>query len=193
MTARIVMAGALLLVAITVIVVLSIRPGAPAPGAGAPRMPVSDPVPRPGDAFAMTIESVHDGDSLRARVDSPNAVVTTTASVRVRLIGLDAPEVSPDVECWAIESRDRLRELVPEGSTVWAAPDREALDRYDRHLLYLWTDDDVFVNYELVAAGDAEVLRVRPNDAYADLFSEAEREARDAGAGQWGACAAEIR
>ncbi len=39
------------------------------PGA-APTMPAI-----PSDAFEMTVESVHDGDTLRARVAAPNAVV----------------------------------------------------------------------------------------------------------------------
>ena len=71
----------------------------------------------------MTVEAVHDGDTLRARVVLPNDVVTDQESTRVRLIGVDTPEVSPDLECWGDDAATRLRELIPAASTVWVVPD----------------------------------------------------------------------
>jgi len=142
----------------------------------------------PPDAFELTVESVHDGDTLRARIATPNEIVTDTASTRIRLIGVDTPEISPDLECWGAEATARLTELLPLGSTVWATPDRDVLDRYDRHLLYLWTPDGRFVNGELIAAGDATVMIFAPNDEHEGLFRELEAEASAAGRGLWGAC-----
>ena len=49
----------------------------------------------PANAFEMTVESVHDGDTLRAHVSAPNAAVTNLESTRVRLLGVDTPEISP--------------------------------------------------------------------------------------------------
>jgi micrococcal nuclease len=144
--------------------------------------------PRPGDAFALTVDHVFDGDTIEARIATPNDVVPSTDSVRVRLIGVDAPEGTPSPECWADEARDRLRMLLPEGSVVWAAPDIQWRDRYDRVLLYVWTEDGRFVNHELALAGDAVALLVEPNRAHFTLLSEAEGSARAAGAGQWGGC-----
>lgn len=156
---------------------------APAPSTG------SDvAVPRPDDAFALTVQYVYDGDTIRAVVDEPNALVPSRDPVRIRLIGIDTPEGTPTVECGAEEARDHLRALLPEGSRVWAATDRDPRDRYDRALLYLWTDGGTFVNHELVAAGDAEAIRVGRNDAHFALLSAAEQRAREAGLGQWGSC-----
>nr|WP_246414270.1 thermonuclease family protein [Microbacterium thalassium] len=109
-------------------------------------------------------------------------------AVSVRLIGIDTPETYPDEECWGSEATEALRDLAPEGSTLWAAPDTEWHDRYGRVLLYLWTPDGVFVNEQLIDAGAAEALRVAPNDSYAELFAGAEAAASTAGAGQWSAC-----
>ena len=142
----------------------------------------------PEDAFAMTVESVHDGDTLRARAVTANDVVTDVESTRVRLIGLDTPEISPVLECWGGEATDRLTALVPPGSTVWAAPDREVLDRFGRHLLYLWTPEGRFVNAELVSAGDATVMVFAPNTLHEALLRSLEAEASSAGRGLWGAC-----
>ena len=69
-----------------------------------------------------------------------------------------------------------------------AAPDSDTWDDYRRRLFNLWTDDGRFVNHELVAAGDAEAIRVVPNVAYYDLLSATQARAEASGAGQWGAC-----
>jgi micrococcal nuclease len=142
----------------------------------------------PVDAFEMTVESVHDGDTIRARVAAPNAVVTDIESTRVRLIGLDTPEISPAVECWGTEATANLTALLPPGSTVWAAADLEVLDQYGRHLLYLWTPDGRFVNAALVAQGDGAVMVFAPNTLHEELFRSLEAEAAAAGRGLWGAC-----
>lgn len=144
--------------------------------------------PRPADAFALTVDYVFDGDTIEARMQQPNDIVTTANPIRIRLIGIDTPEGTPAPECWAAEARTHLSELLPEGSTVWAAPDRDTWDDYRRRLFNLWTDDGTFVNHELVAAGDAEAIRVWPNVAFYDLLSEAQAEAEASGVGQWGAC-----
>ena len=156
---------------------------AEAPSTTAPGVP-----PRPADAFPLTVQYVFDGDTIEARTRRPNEIVTTTDPIRIRLIGVDTPEGTPTPECWAEEARSHLSELLPEGSTVWAAPDRETWDDYGRRLFNLWTDDGRFVNHELVTAGDAEAIRVRPNVAYFDLLSAAQAEAEASGAGRWGAC-----
>lgn len=143
---------------------------------------------RPADAFALTVDHVFDGDTIEARVAAPNDVMRGTDPMRVRLIGVDTPEGTPSPECWADEARDHLRMLLPEGSVVWAVPDTEWRDRYDRVLLYVWTGDGRFVNHELVRAGDAEALLVEPNRAHFPLLADAEASAIAAGAGRWGAC-----
>ncbi len=66
--------------------------------------------------------------------------------------------------------------------------DEDPFDRYDRLLLYLWTDDDVLINLSLVADGFGEAIRVGGNDRYFDLLRAAERDAQAAGLGMWGSC-----
>lgn len=144
--------------------------------------------PRPVDAFPLTVVYVYDGDTIQARADEPNDVVTTDEPIRIRLIGIDTPEGTAVPACWADEARAHLAGLLPEGSTVWAAPDTETWDDYDRRLFNLWTDDGRFVNLELVAAGDAEAILVWPNVEFSDLLADAQSEAEASGAGQWSAC-----
>ena len=142
----------------------------------------------PADAFEMTVESVHDGDTLRARVAVPNAVVGDLESTRVRLLGIDTPEISPEADCWGAEATAKLTSLVPVGSTIWVAADVEVHDQYGRTLLYIWTPDGRFVNGELVAQGDARVEVYSPNRAEESLLRSLEAAAVTAAAGPWGAC-----
>ncbi|MFB7894033.1 thermonuclease family protein [Microbacterium sp. NPDC056044] len=142
----------------------------------------------PADAFEMTVESVHDGDTLRARVATPNAVVGDLESTRVRLLGIDTPEISPELDCWGAEATAKLTSLVPVGSTILVAPDVEVHDRYGRTLLYIWTPDGRFVNGELVAQGDARVEVYSPNRSQETVLRSLESSAVASASGQWGAC-----
>lgn len=156
---------------------------APTAGATTAAMPAI-----PADAFEMTVESVHDGDTLRAHVATPNRVVTDQETTRVRLLGVDTPEVSPEVECWGAEATASLTSLVPVGSTIWVTTDVEPQDQYGRTLLYVWTPDGRFVNGELVAGGDARVEVYSPNRTHEELLRSLESTAVAASAGRWGAC-----
>ena len=167
-----------------------VGPAAPPPAAGE-AAPAAAPPALPGippGAFELTVESVHDGDTLRARVSTPNAVITDLESTRVRLIGIDTPEISPAAECWGAEATAGLIALAPPGTTLWAASDLEVLDQYGRHLLYLWTPDGRFVNGELITQGAGSVMVFAPNTLHEGLFRSLEADAAAAGRGLWGAC-----
>jgi micrococcal nuclease len=142
---------------------------APAAGGG---------IPVPAGADEMVVVDVTDGDTLRLRDASG---VTES----VRLIGLDTPEVYPVYECFGDEAEAELRRLAPIGSTLRVATDDDPFDDYDRLLLYLWNDDDVFVNLALVEGGFAEAIRVQPNDLHFDALRAAEDAAATAGLGMW--------
>ena len=151
--------------------------------------PVGGAIPdRPSEAVAMTVEHVHDGDTLFLQTAQANALVATTDVVKVRLLGIDTPEVGDSVECFGDQATEQLRTLLPDGSRTWITADQDPTDRYGRSLFYLWTDDGAFVNYELVARGAAESLMIAPNDAYYPMLRAAEDAARAAGAGMWSVC-----
>jgi micrococcal nuclease len=139
----------------------------------------------PANATPSHVAFVYDGDTLYLQ---PDGTCSRKDEITVRLIGIDTPELRPEVECFGIEARDHLRALLPEGSAVWIAGDRGPLDRYDRSLLYLWTEDGDFVNLDLVENGYATAVRISPNEAHWPQLQAAESAARDAGRGLWGSC-----
>ena len=135
------------------------------------------------DANAV-VERVVDGDTLVADVGGVRE--------RVRLLGIDTPESvaeeRPD-QCYGEESAAELTALLPAGTEITLVLDEEPRDQYDRLLAYVVrTDDQLFVNLHMVELGYAGTLIYRPNDHYADVLEEAEREAARAGTGLWSIC-----
>jgi micrococcal nuclease len=139
-------------------------------------------VPRARVDARGTVVRVVDGDTLDILIEGEGVV-------RVRLIGVDAPEsVDPSrpVECYGLAaSRFVHRRLL--GVRVGLEYDVERLDRYGRTLAYLWVGGRLF-NEELVREGYAQVLTVPPNVKYVERFVTAQRQARTAGRGLWSAC-----
>lgn len=144
----------------------------------------------PSGAETARVTRHVDGDTLRVEPLGASRILPV-GGAPVRLLEIDAPEMSHedgDHECYAEASSDALATLLPEGDRVLVVRDEELRDRYDRTLLYLWTEDGIFVNEELVRLGFAGSVLFEPNDLHIDRLRAAEREARDAGRGLWGAC-----
>src|SRR5262245_7426815 len=145
------------------------------PGCAAPTMP--------SDGTA-TVAEVIDGDTI--------VVDIGPVEETVRLLGVDTPETkhpTRPVECYGHEASEFTTGLLPEGTSVRLERDREPRDNYGRLLAYVYrSDDDLFVNLALVQQGYADVLLIAPNEAYAGPLRAALDEAKQAGAGLWGAC-----
>jgi len=125
-----------------------------------------------------------DGDTIRVDRDGEEIVV--------RFIGLDTPEaVAPDrpVECYGPEASARTKSLV-EGGQVWLEYDEASglTDKYNRTLAFVWLDERTLLNELLIAEGYAEEVTYTDGYAHQRDFRAAEKRARSAGAGLWGAC-----
>lgn len=110
---------------------------------------------------------------------------------RVRYIGIDTPEtVDPrrPVQCFGVESSKKNKELM-EGRSVRLEKDITNRDKYNRLLRYVWVGD-TFVNLELVKQGFAQSYSYPPDIKYQNQFVAAQKEAREAKSGLWGACPA---
>lgn len=104
---------------------------------------------------------------------------------RVRLIGVDAPEIDcpyRTAEPWGYESKAYLRDLV-EGQSVRLVIGDEPLDKYGRTLAYVYVGD-VLVNGRLIRDGQARLYR-RFAFEYKEQFGYYESEAKRRGLGLW--------
>jgi len=124
----------------------------------------------------VLVRSVIDGDT-----------IDVAAFGRVRLLGIDAPEIGRGFDTAAPfgqEARDRLTQLVLHR---WVRLEQEGatFDVYNRHLAYVLTEDGVFVNAALVRDGLARVSARLPLARLAEL-QRAEGEAQAFRRGMWG-------
>jgi endonuclease YncB( thermonuclease family) len=112
-----------------------------------------------------TVVGVHDGDTLRLR--------TETATIKVRLFGIDAPELG---QPFSRASREKLSGL------TFGRPVQLVIhgkDAYGRHLAEVLLEDGTNVNHEMVRAGMAYYFRkYTRSKALENMEDEARRERR---------------
>lgn len=147
---------------------------------------------------------ITDGDTLELLLNGDEE--------RVRLIGVDAPELyesrklelddedSPlsqsEIQALGREARAFTEDFI-EGQEVFLEAGYEPRDRYGRLLAYVYLPDPEGdwelegawyrqLNFEIVRAGFAEIITVEPNSDYAADYEEAMTEAQEAGRGIWG-------
>jgi micrococcal nuclease len=115
--------------------------------------------------------------------------IELTSGERVRLLQVDAPELS-EAECYSRRSRRALASLVSPGMEVRleSDPALDESDRYGRLLRYVHAGA-ANVNLELAEEGAVAVYFFEgQRGRYADELIAAAEEARSAGRGLWGAC-----
>jgi micrococcal nuclease len=143
--------------------------------AGEAADPAAEPA-KPGERTSARVTKHTDGDTL-----------WLSGIGKVRLIGVDTPEVYGGVECYGREASAFVERILPLGSEVSYRLGVDERDRYGRALAYVWLLDGRFLNRLLVARGYAQPLTVPPNVEYEDLFVKVARHAREAGRGLWSA------
>lgn len=127
------------------------------------------------EGFAR-VTAVHDGDTV--------SLIIGNREERVRLIGIDAPELGQ--EQWGKKARRRLQEIIRKTDRkVRIELDIEERDQYGRLLAYLWTKDGRLINEEMVKGGYALIYTVPPNVRYAERLKEAQETASKKKAGIW--------
>ena len=130
--------------------------------------------PRP---LTATVQRVSDGDTVIA-------ITSNQTKLRLRLLGVDAPEIphgKKPGQPYGEEARDYLDHLIGR-KTVRV--DAYGPDRFHRVLAVIW-DEQVNVNLLMVAMGYAEVYRGAHCQAYCRELEDAEAKARQDRVGMW--------
>ncbi|MHC1785108.1 MAG: thermonuclease family protein [Anaerolineaceae bacterium] len=102
---------------------------------------------------------------------------------KLRYIGIDTPEVHPEVEFYGPQATEKNKDLVV-GKTLTLFRDQSGTDDYGRLLRYV-VADGVFVNLVLVREGYADAKDYRPDTACSRVLREAEVLARQENTGMW--------
>lgn len=127
------------------------------------------------------VVKVADGDTLSVRTSGGRVE-------RVRLIGIDTPEVYGKVECGGPEASEAMKRLAT-GSRVTVIPDptQDRRDRYDRLLGYVEKNGND-LGLEMIRRGLAGVYVYGRKFRRYPQYRRAESEARRAGRGTWARC-----
>ncbi|WP_322629981.1 thermonuclease family protein [Halothiobacillus sp.] len=131
-----------------------------------------------------TVAYVDDGDTVRL-----------TTGERIRLAGIDAPEVAHHAyrdkpasgdEPFGVGSRQALRAMLARShNRVLVQYGRESSDRYGRKLAYLYLPDGESIQASLVAQGLAMAVYMPPNLDLADCLTLTEQAAARQRIGIW--------
>lgn len=124
---------------------------------------------------------VVDGDTVDVRLSSG-------AKRRVRMIGINAPEMSPR-QCGAVSATRSARSILPRGTRVVLVsdPTQPRKDRYGRLLRYVMKGT-VDVNHRQVNRGWARVFVVGREFKRVNRYRAAQQSARSAPRGIWRSC-----
>jgi micrococcal nuclease len=122
---------------------------------------------------------------VRYVIDGDTIAVATFG--RVRLLGVDAPEIGRGFDSSAPFSREARARLTALILHRWVRLEQESarLDMYNRHLAYVMTEDGQCVNVVLVREGLARVSARLPLTRLPEL-QHAEAEAQAFRRGMWG-------
>jgi micrococcal nuclease len=131
-----------------------------------------------------TVTRVVDGDTIDI---SPSV----SGRSRVRLIGMDTPEVYFGTQPYGQEASAFAKQHL-EGEEVGLELDVQKIDPYGRLLAYVYLPNGEMFNETLLEEGYAQVATFPPNVKYVDRFLEAQRKAREANRGLWGLSAGEL-
>ncbi len=134
-----------------------------------------------GEKQKATVTKVVDGDTINVSINGSIAVI--------RLIGIDTPElVAPNrpVECFGKEASAHAIVLV-KGKTVYLIADntQDDIDKYGRLLRYVFLEDGMNINKQMIADGYAYEYTYDAAYIYQNAFREAERMAREQKKGLW--------
>ncbi|USQ76031.1 thermonuclease family protein [Ornithinimicrobium cryptoxanthini] len=131
--------------------------------------------------------SVYDGDTIAVSIDGTRE--------RVRIIGIDAPELARNGQpagCFAQESASEMQSLVQSQRVhLIADPTQADRDRYDRLLRHVVREGGGHVALTMVQGGYAEEEQFAAPYQYQSDLVAAERDARAEGLGLWSACLAD--
>jgi len=131
-----------------------------------------------GTTRVATVAYVYDGDTVKL-----------TDGARIRLAGIDAPEVPhpnrPGEPFGEASSRALSAMLAKTHNRIRVEVARDGHDHYGRELAYLYLPDGQSIQSALLDKGLAMAIYMPPNLTHADCFAAHERLARSGHVGIW--------
>lgn len=133
----------------------------------------------------ILVDWIVDGDTFFGQI---NGVEGSEAKEKIRIIGVNSPELSSD-DCYAQEAKNFLIRQIS-NKWVWLTFDGECYDQFDRTLAYvhLGTNEQDFVERQILLGGYAFAFPFDDTDTFENEFAADEVTAESNGAGGWSEC-----
>lgn len=138
---------------------------------------------------ASTCKAPYKTEPVKVRYAHDGDTITLSDDRRVRLIGINTPEVARGenpTQPGALQARNRLRQLLfQSGNRAILVEGRQKRDRHGRTLANLWLPDGTNVTATLLQEGLGWSVAIPPNITFLDCYQSAEEAAREAKKGVW--------
>ncbi|MEX1308481.1 MAG: thermonuclease family protein [Eubacteriales bacterium] len=130
----------------------------------------------------VTLDYGIDGDTV--------AFIVGGKSYHLRMLGIDTPEVDENLrqlDPWGKAASSYTKTVLKNASQIVLQldPQSDTFDKYGRLLGWVWVDGELH-NYNVVAAGLAEVAYLYGDYIYTDDLKRAQAEAQEQGLKIWG-------
>ena len=130
---------------------------------------------------AFELQEVIDGDTIRIKYNG--------SSEKVRFLLVDTPETNHETlgeQPYGPEAKAFVKELLKGEDKVYLEFDVSYRDKYKRLLAYIYTEDGVSIQEELLKNGLARVAYIYdPNTKHVDWFKDVQKTAQKSAIGIW--------
>ena len=149
---------------------------------------------QPNSRYPCVVIKIYDGDTFRCKLNDGQ-------EIRVRLIGVDAPESTRNAKAYrdarrtgidieeiiemGKEAKAFVERILKRGTKVILETDVQITDKYGRVLAYVYLPNGKMLNLLLVEEGFAKLYTIPPNVKYEEVFRKAQRIAIEEGKGLW--------
>ncbi|CAN5230887.1 MAG: thermonuclease family protein [Nocardioides sp.] len=151
----------------------------------------SQAAPTPPKAIQQVakVVKVVDGDTIDVRIKKGSA---WSRAKRIRIIGIDTPEVTGTLQCWGPQATNAAKRIVPIGTvvTIKSDPSQDKVDKYNRLLRYVnRKSDGLDFGLAQIRQGNARVF-VYANNPFnrVETYRTSLKKAKSANKGMWKAC-----
>lgn len=127
------------------------------------------------------LQDIIDGDTIRIKYNG--------SSEKVRLLLIDAPETNHETlgeQPFGTEAKEFVKQLLAGQDSVYVEFDVTYRDKYKRLLGYIYTEDGISVQEQLLKRGLVRVAYIYdPNTKHVDWFKSIQKTAQNKAAGIW--------
>ena len=127
------------------------------------------------------LQEVIDGDTIRIKYNG--------SSEKVRLLLVDTPETNHETlgeQPYGPEAKQFVKQLLDNQKTVYLEFDVSYRDKYNRLLAYVYTQDGISLQEQLLINGYARVAYIYdPNTKHLDWFKSIQQTAQKSASGIW--------